>query len=56
MFTVFFKKENYNPFRTYYQNQNRYAGSKSFKTEAEARSYARTVNTKYIINPCGCKI
>ena len=54
MFTVFFRKENYNPFKSYYQN--RYAGSKSFRTEAEARSFARSVDTKYIVNPCGCKI
>lgn len=56
MFTVFYKKEKYNPFITYSQNQNRYAGSKSFKTEQEARAFAKTVNTKYIINPCGNKI
>lgn len=56
MFTVFYKKESYNPHKTYPQNYNRYAGSKSFKTENEARTFAETVNTKYIINPCGNKI
>ena len=56
MFTVFYKKENYNPYKSYPQNCNRLAGSKSFKTEAEARAFSKTVNTKYIINPCGCKI
>ena len=56
MFTVFFRKENYNPFRSYYQNQNRYAGSRSFNTEEEARSFAKSVDTKYIVNPCGNKI
>ena len=56
MFTVFYTKENYNPYKTYGQNFNRRAGSKSFKTEAEAREFAKTVNTKYIINPCGLKI
>ena len=56
MFTVFFKKKNYNPFRSYYQNQNRYAGSRSFNTETEAREFAKTVDTNCIINPCGHKI
>lgn len=56
MFTVFFRKANYNPNKSYYQNANRYSGSKSFKTESEAREFAEIVNTKYIINPCGNKI
>lgn len=56
MFTVFFTKDNYNPYKSYYQNQNRYAGSRSFKTEIEARNFAVTVGIKYIINPCGNKI
>ena len=56
MFTVFYKKENYNPYKSYPQNANRYAGSKSFKTEQEAKDFAETVDTKYIINPCGNKI
>lgn len=56
MFTVFYKKENYNPHKSYCQNANRLVGSKSFKTENEAREFAETVNTKYIINPCGHKI
>lgn len=56
MFTVFYKKENYNPFKSYAQNANRYVGSKSFKTEEEARGFAEIVNTKCIINPCGNKI
>lgn len=43
-YTVFFKKENYNPFRTYYQNQNRYADSKSFVDENEARQFCKKVN------------
>ena len=42
-YTVFFKKANYNPYKTYYRNENRYAGSKSFETEAEAREFAATV-------------
>jgi hypothetical protein len=56
MFTVFYRKSQYNPYRSYYQNANRYAGSKSFKTLAEAKAFAATVNTKYIINPMGKKI
>ncbi len=43
-YTVFYKKDHYNPYRTYPQNANRYAGSRSFKTEAEAREFATTVN------------
>jgi hypothetical protein len=56
MFTVFYKKTSYNPNRSYYQNQNRYAGSKSFATLEEAVAYSKTVDAKYIINPAGNKI
>jgi hypothetical protein len=42
-YTVFYTKESYNPNKSYYQNQNRLAGSKSFKTEQEAREFAPTV-------------
>lgn len=56
MFTVFYKKASYNPFKSYYQNQNRFVGSRGFKTEAEARDFAKSVDTKCIINPCGHKI
>ena len=43
-YTVHYTSNTYNPYRTYYQNQNRYARSKSFDTEAEARAFASTVN------------
>lgn len=39
-YTVFYTKKNYNPYKSYYKNSNRYAGSKSFKTEVEAREFA----------------
>lgn len=42
-YTVFYTKENYNPNKSYYQNQNRLAGSKSFKTLEEAKAFAPTV-------------
>ena len=43
-YTVFYTKKNYNPYKSYYKNSNRYAGSKSFKTEVEAREFAATVD------------
>ncbi len=43
-YTVFFKKANYNPYKSYGQNFNRRAGSKSFETETEARAFAETVD------------
>ena len=43
-YTVFYTRKNYNPFKSYYKNSNRYAGSKSFKTEVEARKFAATVD------------
>lgn len=42
-YTVFYKKENYNPYKTYGQTVNRYAGSKSFETLDEAVAFAKTV-------------
>lgn len=54
-YTVFFKKANYNPYRSYFQNANRYAGSKSFATELEARNFAESVSEARIY--ClGCRI
>ena len=44
IFTVFYKANSYNPNRTYFQNQNRYARSKSFATKAEAEAFAKEVN------------
>ena len=48
MYTVFYKKDTYNPYKTYPQNANRYAGSKSFNTEVEAREFAKTVKESRI--------
>ena len=42
-YTVHYTANTYNPYKTYYQNQNRYARSKSFDTEAEARAFASAV-------------
>lgn len=54
-YTVFFKRANYNPYRSYSQNANRYAGSKSFNTEPEAREFATTVREARVY--ClGCRI
>lgn len=53
MFTVFYLRSNYNPYKTYYQNSNRYIASKAFKTIEDAKKFAGTVNTCHIINPCG---
>ena len=44
IFTVFYKADSYNPNRTYFQNQNRYARSKSFTNRAEAEAFAKEVN------------
>ena len=44
IFTVFYKSNTYNPNRTYFQNQNRYARSKNFSTKAEAEIFAKKVN------------
>ena len=43
-YTVFFKANHYNPYKTYAQNANRYMRSKSFLTEAEARAFANEVS------------
>ena len=48
MYTVFYKKETYNPYKTYRQNANRYVGSKSFNAEVEAREFAKTVKESRI--------
>ena len=42
-YIVFFKRAHYNPYRSYSQNANRYAGSRSFATELDAREFATTV-------------
>lgn len=42
-YTVFYKKDNYSQRKTYFANQNRYAGSKSFVTLDEAKVFAATV-------------
>ena len=47
-FTVFYKKDAYNQHKTYYQNQNRYAGCKSFVTLEEAIAFAKTVKNASI--------
>lgn len=44
IFTVFYKADSYNPNRTYFQNQNRYARSKCFTNRAEAEAFAKEVN------------
>ena len=43
-YTVHYTSNTYNPYKTYYQNQNRYARSKPFDTLEEAKSFASTVN------------
>jgi hypothetical protein len=53
MFTVFFKKSAYNPYKSYAQNANRRVGSRSFKTYAQAYEFSKTVDTMHIINPMG---
>ena len=42
-YTVHYTANTYNPYKAYYQNQNRYARSKSFDTEVEARAFASAV-------------
>lgn len=46
IFTVFYKVNSYNPNRTYFQNQNRYARSKCFTNRVEAEAFAKEVNGK----------
>lgn len=43
-YTVFYKTATYNPYRTYAQNANRKAASKSFDNEAKAKEFAKEVN------------
>lgn len=43
-YTVFYNTKNYNPYKTYFQNANRRAASKSFDNEIEARNFASEVN------------
>lgn len=55
-FTVFYKLKNYNPYRSYYQNQNRYAASKTFDNENAARDFAKSVGASYIADNTGKNI
>lgn len=42
-YLVFYKADNYNPYRSYPQNYNRYARVKRLNTLEEARKFAKTV-------------
>ena len=42
-YLVFYRAENYNPYKTYGQNFNRYARVKRFSTLEDAQNFAKTV-------------
>lgn len=42
-YSVTYKRDHYNPYKSYPQNANRYVGTKLFATETEAREFAATV-------------
>ena len=56
MYTVFYKRDSYNPYRTYFQNANRFVGSKSFANIEEAKEFANTVSEPRVYGPTGKKI
>ena len=61
MFTIFYKKPIYNPNRSYYQNQNRYAGSKVVNSlrevnEAVAEIKAQGGTITYVYDNCGRRV
>lgn len=47
-FIVFYVADNYNPYRSYGQNFNRYARHKNFESLEDAREFAKTVKNAEI--------
>lgn len=56
LYAVFYRKTQYNPNHSYYQNADRHNGVRCFISLAEAQAFADTVNTKYICDYTGRKI
>ena len=52
MFTVYYKSSK-NYFVSHPQASNPYVRSRSFRSEAEAREFAQSVETKRIVSPIG---
>jgi hypothetical protein len=55
-YRVHYKKDNYNPYKTYARNANRYAACKVVDTLEEAREFAATVKNAEIYTTTGVKV
>lgn len=47
-YLVFYKADNYNPYKSYGQNFNRYARTHRFNSLEDARAFAKTVKNPTI--------
>lgn len=56
MFTIHYTKENYNPYKTYARNANRYAGTKWAKTLEEAKEIAKGLKDAGIYDNTGKRV
>ena len=55
-YRVFYKRDNYNPYKTYSRNANRYAACKTVDTLEEAKEFAATVKNAEIYTTTGIKV
>ena len=55
-YRVHYRRENYNPYKTYFKNANRYAACKVVDTIEEAREFAATVKDAEIYTTTGVKV
>lgn len=55
-FRVHYKKESYNPCKSYFKNANRYAACKICDTLAQAEEFAATVKDAQIYTTTGVKV
>ena len=55
-YRVFYKRDNYNPHKTYARNANRYAACKTVDTLEEAKEFAATVKNAEIYTTTGVRV
>lgn len=55
-FRIHYLRDNYNPYKTYARNANRYAACKIVDTLDEAKEFAKTVKDAKIYTTTGVKV